>query len=300
MLMESIPKSGSARSPRIAQVTDLHLSREFPLFLLNWEILAERLRELAPELVLVTGDLGLSDPDRERDLVFARERLDALGLPWIAIPGNHDIGETLRHGHESKHPIVTTDRRMRFVRHFGEDGWTRTLGDWLLLGLNAQLLGSGLPDEAEHRRWIEDSLAAHTGETVLIASHKTLYSTEGGADEPGWAIPAPESRWLEGLLSRFRTKVLISGHLHREKRYTHAGVDCIWAPSTAFFASHPRIEKRKGKLRVGALLLTLSVNSVEVEHVGDDRLIEHDVRNWFNPGVNALWRIVNEPSPFLR
>lgn len=299
--METVPEPGPGRRLRIAQVTDLHLSQEFPLFLLNWEILAERLRELAPDLVLMTGDVGLSDPDREQDLAFARGRLDALGLPWLAIPGNHDIGETPRPGYASlEHPTVTSERRQRFVRHFGEDGWTRSLEGWLLLGLNAQLLGSGLPDEAEHRRWIEDSLAAHSGDAVLVASHKTLFSTDAGADEPGWSIPQVESRWLEGLLGRFRTKVLISGHLHREKRYTHAGIDCIWGPSTAFFASHPRIEKRKGRLRVGALLLTLSADAVEVEHIGDDRLLEHDARNWFNPGVHALWRIVNAPSPFLR
>lgn len=292
----------AAPARKIVQVTDIHLSRRFPLFLMNWDILTERINALAPDVVLVTGDLVLYDPDSEDDLGFAAQQLKKLKPRYRVIPGNHDIGEApypgLGAGTHPQKP-VTSERRERFVRRFGPDWWTDVQGDWLIVGINAQVLGSGLTEDAEQKKFIEASLAAHRGTKVVVASHKAMYSVEEGADEPGWSIPVDESEWLQQQLARFDTKVLLSGHLHREKRYQQAGIECLWAPSTAFFSSHPRIAKRRGQMRVGALALTLSGDGFSVEHLDDDRLINADARNWFNPGADAVNRIMGAPSPFL-
>ena len=104
---------------KILQVTDLHwrralpghnghlerLSRHMPALL---ERLGERVRDEAPDLVAVTGDLldaphALLDGDRSHDLAgmvraaiadyrAVRDWLEGLGRPWMALPGNHDYG----------------------------------------------------------------------------------------------------------------------------------------------------------------------------------------------------------------
>ena len=288
-------------SVRIVQVTDLHLSRDYPVFVLNWEVLAERIRAVEPDLVLVTGDLALADPDRHDDLVFARERLDALELEWLAIPGNHDIGENHRDDLAlGSHPqkAVDMDRRSRFLPLFGPDWWRRPLGDWLLVGVNAQLFGARLPVADEQRDFLAATLEEHQGDAVMLVTHKPLYSREEGADEPGWSVPSEETAWIERLLAPFPRKVCVSGHLHRHKRYLQNGIDCIWAPSTAFFSSHPRIAKRRGMQTVGALEIGLGPEDVTIELIDDDRLLNHDARNWFNPDANALDRILAMPRPF--
>lgn len=296
-----MPQDPVAPAKRIVQVTDIHLSRRFPLFLMNWDILAERINALAPDMVLVTGDLVLYDPDSEEDLDFAAEQLKKLKPRYRVIPGNHDIGETpypgLSAGTHPQKP-VTRERRERFVQRFGPDWWKEVQGDWLILGINAQIVGSGMTEDVEQKRFIETTLAGHRGSKVIVASHKAMYSVEEGADEPGWSIPEAESAWVQQQLARFETKVVLSGHLHREKRYRQAGIDCLWGPSTAFFSSHPRITKRRGHMRVGAVELTLDRNGFSANHLDDDRLINADARNWFNPGADAVNRIMAAPSPF--
>ena len=287
--------------PRIIQVTDLHLSREFPLFLMNWAVIAEHIVALRPDLVLATGDLTLADPDRDDDLVFAREKLDALGLPYRVVPGNYDTGDAPHKGLVgigSNYRTISPERRARFRKIFGDDWWSERMGDWLLLGINAQLFGSSLGEAEDQRRFVKETLDSQRGGALLLVSHKPLFSRKHGADEPGWSIPKQDSEWLKEQTSRFRVRVCVSGHLHRDKRYHQSGIDFVWCPSTAYYSSHPRIEKRGGTLQVGALELELGSDELTIRNVHDDRLIGHDVRSWFNPGADALNRIISGPSPF--
>ncbi|MCX7643783.1 MAG: metallophosphoesterase [Rhodobacteraceae bacterium] len=71
---------------RIAHLSDLHFGTE-PDGLA--ESLLAGLARLAPDLVVVTGDLT----QRARAWQFRRARafLEALPAPWLAVPGNHDV-----------------------------------------------------------------------------------------------------------------------------------------------------------------------------------------------------------------
>jgi 3',5'-cyclic AMP phosphodiesterase CpdA len=76
---------------RILHVSDLHFgSRDDPVLEQGLGTLIERVR---PELVIASGDLthrGRGD-QHERAAVFLR----SLGLPLLAVPGNHDIPYTV-------------------------------------------------------------------------------------------------------------------------------------------------------------------------------------------------------------
>ena len=71
---------------RIAHLSDLHFGREDPAIAAG---LADDLAKQAVDLILVSGDLT----QRARPAQFrsARRYLDSLGIPWLAVPGNHDI-----------------------------------------------------------------------------------------------------------------------------------------------------------------------------------------------------------------
>src|SRR5712691_5760573 len=82
----SVP-SDSAPPTRLLHISDLHVgTREAPMVERSLTALIER---TAPELVVASGDLThRGRPDQH---AAAAAFLRSLGLPVLAIPGNHDI-----------------------------------------------------------------------------------------------------------------------------------------------------------------------------------------------------------------
>src|SRR5258708_28790998 len=112
---------------RIAHISDTHIGESRPVFNGNFECLAEALRADRPDLVINTGDVSLDGADHEADLRRARAMHEAVGLPWRAIPGNHDIGDS--EGIGSAQPIDGT-RRRRYLRVFRAGCWSHDVPGW--------------------------------------------------------------------------------------------------------------------------------------------------------------------------
>jgi 3',5'-cyclic AMP phosphodiesterase CpdA len=71
---------------RLAHVSDLHFGADDPAVVagLRADVTAQ-----AVDQVLVSGDLTMRA--RERQFRAARTLLDGFGVPWISVPGNHDL-----------------------------------------------------------------------------------------------------------------------------------------------------------------------------------------------------------------
>lgn len=286
---------------RIIQISDLHLSREYPLFLHNWQIITHVIRNLAPDLVVVSGDLSLAEPDRLDDLVFAGEQLKALGVPILAIPGNHDIGEggPAAEGKFGEQKNVTSKRIGHFRQTIGPDFWHHKIGGWRLIGINSQLFGTGLPEEKDQFDFLLDLLPPAEKNNLIVFTHKPLFSQAQGCGDPGRGIPETESAWLRGIVHKAGGRLILSGHMHRMKSYVEHDITHAWAPSTAFISSHPSHDNRGGQARIGVQLIDLDEAGYTLNFADDFRLITHDIRNWVLPNSNALWTIVTEPSAIV-
>ena len=70
----------------LAHLSDLHFGQVDPAAL---EPLRRRLAELAPDLVVISGDL--TQRARARQFREARAYLDTLPKPQVVVPGNHDV-----------------------------------------------------------------------------------------------------------------------------------------------------------------------------------------------------------------
>src|SRR6476620_11577228 len=71
---------------RIVHLSDIHFGR------VDYEVVdraVEKINELAPHLVVVSGDL--TQRARTREFIEARHFLDRLPRPQIVVPGNHDV-----------------------------------------------------------------------------------------------------------------------------------------------------------------------------------------------------------------
>lgn len=92
---------------RILHVSDLHIGRRDEQE--PHSALQRLVSQVQPTLVLATGDLA--HRGRRTELERAREVLESLGTPFLAVPGNHDI------------PYAVPSR---FTRPFAE--WERAFG----------------------------------------------------------------------------------------------------------------------------------------------------------------------------
>jgi 3',5'-cyclic AMP phosphodiesterase CpdA len=81
------PAVPAAVTGRILHISDLHLGHSAVSE--PFAALRELVPELAPEILVVTGDL--THRGRRPELERARELLEGVGVPPLAVPGNHDI-----------------------------------------------------------------------------------------------------------------------------------------------------------------------------------------------------------------
>ena len=237
---------------RIAVIADTHIGASKTNFVDNWRRAARRVNDRRPDLTIVLGDLTFDGANSEVDCAFAKQALADLDGPCLVLPGNHDVGDTDR---ASGQP-VDAERLARWVRYFGPDRWiSEEIAGWRLIGLNAQILGSGLAEEADQWRFLEQGLA--TERRTLLFSHQPLFlEHRQEKDRPYWAsVGAPRQRLLE-LATRAGTKAIVSAHMHRALSSVPSdGPALIWVPATSFLTRDTSMPPQNGGEMLGVTFL---------------------------------------------
>jgi Icc protein len=232
MVCEATKKKERAMSFVIAQISDTHLSDSKPFFVENFRRFAAHLRDVKPDLVVSTGDLSINGADLREDLEAAWRLHEEIGLPWRAIPGNHDVGDNREIAKKQPFDI---ERRARWRSVFGADWWMQDVPGWRLLGINSLLLGSGLAGDTEQLDFIRAAVADIADRALLLFLHKPLFDVTGDETEvSGRFVPPQARRLLDAALGAVRPRLVASGHVHQFRDHAPEGVRHVWAPATAF------------------------------------------------------------------
>jgi 3',5'-cyclic AMP phosphodiesterase CpdA len=188
---------------RILHISDLHLGRgatSEPITALR-----ELIPGLAPEILVVTGDL--THRGRRAELERARELLESLGLPLLAVPGNHDIPYAL--------PTRFTRTREGWERVFGTTEPVYTSDRLAVVGLNSvrpwRQQGGAL-ESSQLDRFAPKLEGARAGALRTAALHHHL------AAPPWRAAHKRPVRHRDLVLQRFasaRVELVLSGHVHQ-------------------------------------------------------------------------------------
>ena len=192
---------------------------------------------LEPDFAIHLGDLVQEYPDTpvfDRALDQALEQLRASSLPVRHVAGNHDVGDKPDPTMPA-HPVTPRTLDL-YHRRYGPSWYSFDRGDLHFAVLNAQLMNTGLPQEAEQRQWFEDDLAAHPSGRTFLFLHMPPYLW--AADEPHLGhydnLGEPARAWLLQLLDRHRVELLFAGHVHfafyDRRRHTRLAI----APSASF------------------------------------------------------------------
>jgi 3',5'-cyclic AMP phosphodiesterase CpdA len=180
--------------------------------------------------VIVNGDLAINGPDSDDEIAFAATALGKLRTRVMALPGNHDVGDEPLG--QDPDQIVDADRLARWDRYFATDRWALDAGGWRLLGVNAQLFGSGLAREHAQNQWLDAQL--NTAGRLL---HKPLF-LEGPTDDvvsPSCMLPSVRTRMLDKL-NQSDVRLIVSDHLHEHLDRTFGRQQHLWVPAVAFAA----------------------------------------------------------------
>lgn len=166
-------ESASDRSPsvpiRIGHISDIHFGRiAYPGIV---DTLTEDLRTSEIDLVIVSGDLTQrAFPSQYRD---AAKFLDRLGIPWLAVPGNHDVFPWWR-------PILRLRDPLRRFRKWITPELNPHIS-WpglAVLGINSSFgwtIQGGRVDDSQRREMdtFFSSVSAHAFRILVVHHHLT-------------------------------------------------------------------------------------------------------------------------------
>jgi 3',5'-cyclic AMP phosphodiesterase CpdA len=267
---------------RIIQISDTHLSPIKTHFLDNWAPLASWIAGQRPDLVIHTGDVTVDGADVEEDLRYSAALMRDLGVPFRAVPGNHDVGEV---GHDRQ--PVNDERLARWRAHFGSDRWHEDIGGFRLIGFDAMLLGSGEPEEAAQAAWLELVTADADRRPIIWFLHRPLFVRSPDEGDTGyWAVKPQFGARLLALVRRHSVRLVASGHLHRAHQSMLDGTQYVWSPASSFLVG-PRIvaAPMPGENRLGAVLYELDGMTVEAKIVDVPGLSPH----WLDDVIDEVY-----------
>ncbi|HXC12069.1 MAG TPA: metallophosphoesterase [Stellaceae bacterium] len=250
---------------RLVQISDTHLSPGKAHFADNWPPLAKWIAAQRPDLVIHTGDVTVDGAEVEEDLANAAGLMRGLGVRWLAVPGNHDVGDA-RHASQP----VNGERLMTWRRHFGPDRWVEDVDDgapgWRLVGIDAMLIDSGAPEEGEQAQWLDRVMTEAGRRRIAWFLHRPLFLDGPEEGDTGyWSIkPQPRAR-LMALVRRYRVAFVASGHLHKARDFAHDGTRYVWSPASSFLVDAPIQPEMPGEKRLGAVLYDFHPGGLTIE-----------------------------------
>jgi 3',5'-cyclic AMP phosphodiesterase CpdA len=256
---------------RVVVLSDIHLSPTHGFFWENWRLARDFANAAKADAVIVNGDLAINGPDCDAEITFAAKALTGLHGRVMVLPGNHDVGD--EPPGQDAHQIVNAERLARWDRSFAGDRWVLDAGGWQLVGVNAQLFGSGLARERAQDQWLDEQLS-DAGRPTALFLHKPLF-VESPADDavgPSCMVPSARVRLLDRL-QRFNVRLIVSGHLHQHRDRVIGGRRYLWVPAVAF-AGAPQYG---GDIRCGLTVLDFAQDRVEVTIERPAGLVSHDL-----------------------
>lgn len=220
---------------RILQLTDTHVtvpphrvSGQLDTFALLGSAITRivaDLDRLGPiDAVVMTGDL--TDHGDAESYRLLRRQVERLGLPWFAIPGNHDLREPMRDA------LADLD----YLPGEGRLNWVHDFADLRLIGLDTLIEGQGGGTlDGDTLAFLQGALHSRPDVPALVALHHPPFSSGiRFMDRIGLDATGPLAEVLGIAKSEVR---LIAGHVHN----TFIGQvgPCIALTSAAISSTFP-------------------------------------------------------------
>ena len=283
----------NVRAPwSFVHVADMHVGtprsyRFQPAWNENWAVAREQILELEPDLLLVGGDMTRDGSTHRLELESIKRDLDSLPFPAYVIPGNHEVGNKF----DPDSPVAIQQEYLRLYRSvFGSSHWSLCHKGVRFSGFDAFLLGSGLPEEANLRDWLQKQTGEPRERHHVWMLHPALFADR--VDEPDWdrvtrpvdwyfVLDREHRRYLLDIFRSTGATHVITSHIHCRRELELDGLKIHLSPATAF----PQWGERwpDGDPRPGFLHFTMSDAGIESTFVP---LRSVSTKKGYGPGGN--------------
>jgi 3',5'-cyclic-AMP phosphodiesterase len=206
---------------RLIQFTDPHLYSDegeelrgvTTLPALTAALAQARARDWPPDALLLTGDLVQDDPGGYRHL---RRLFGSLGVPVLAIPGNHDEPQAMRRELAAS-PFVL--------------GGFVDMGRWRIVLLDSCIPGSAAGAVSPAAlAGLETALAsAGTRHCLVCLHHHPVPMASRWLDQVGLTNAA---EFLQTIDTHSNVRAIVWGHVHQSYDALRKGVRLLATPST--------------------------------------------------------------------
>ena len=219
----------------VVQISDIHLDPGDQEQCARLEKVRQAVLATKPDLVVASGDV--SNDGFRCDGMFdqVKAQLHRFGPEVYVIPGNHDIGDKAGEKNEVQSEYVA-----KWKAVFGSDRFSVRRDHWTIVGINTQILGSGLHEEADQFEWLDHTLddAERRGDRVAMFLHAAAYLFDPDEELSGpsqyWGFDPFPRRELLKRINRRHVKLIANGHLHWHQVFNRNGTLHVWCPSTSF------------------------------------------------------------------
>lgn len=206
---------------RIAQITDCHLPADPGQTYRginprdNLQALLRKVRAWKPDLLLATGDLSEDGSPASYDALH--QFFNTLGLPVLALPGNHDDPKALAKIFPGS-PVDT----VQVTEH----------GDWQIIRLNSCIPGEphGRIREPCLERLVQVFERGKGRPRLLAVHHQPLMANSPWIDK--YRLFEPEA-FLQIIDQHADVKVVVWGHIHQVFERERSGTAMLGGPSSA-------------------------------------------------------------------
>ncbi len=237
---------------KIIHLSDLHFGTQENKVV---TALAEAIRTVAPDLVVISGDF--TQTARMGEFMAARTFIDSLNTPLLCVPGNHDVPgfdlmERLMHPYDRYHeaisenmePVYETDK----VLVFGLNSARRIVPHWNWA--NGALSGA----QRDHIK----KLVEGKGDKWLICTfHHPIHET----DHMPIDVVVFGGRAMMKTLKELGVDLVMTGHVHRASITMQGDVDHQVVYLSASTALSSRIRGQEN----GFNLITLRDTDMQID-----------------------------------